>query len=305
MSNGSSTGNAKTKKAKGKQDWIAYLFLAPSMFFFAFFVLYPLCQTFYLSFTNWNGIDHINFIGLKNYSEFFKDPIVLRSIINNLIWVLVICTLPIIIGITQASILVNSGVRGANIFQLILFLPQVFSSVVVTVIWSWIYNPAIGPLNSALRAVGLDKLALPWLGIPNLVVGALLVMNIWTAYGFNTVVYSAAIRGIDTQLYEAATLDGCGMLRKFFNVTIPCVTRTTTTLLLFALIDSFRVLDIVIQMTKGGPGYSSHVLSYYLYNQAFMRNRIGYGSTIAVVFTVILLILSRGFLNLREAGEKK
>lgn len=288
-----------------KNNWMAYVFLAPSVCFFLLFICWPLCQTVFLSFTNWNGLTAMEFVGFQNYVEFFKDPIVYRSLLNNLIWMVVICTVPISIGLVQASVLVNSGIRGSNLFQLILFLPQVFSSVVVTVIWSWIYNPAIGPLNTALRAIGLDALAMPWLGDPNLVVGALLVMNIWTAYGFNTVVYSAAIRGVDTQLYEAATLDGCGMVRKFFSVTIPCVTRTSTTLFLFAIIDSFRVLDIVLQMTKGGPGYSSHVLSYYLYNQAFMRNRIGFGSAIAVVLTLVLLIASRGFLRMRERGDDK
>jgi raffinose/stachyose/melibiose transport system permease protein len=291
------------KKNKGRYQWIGYVFIAPCMIIFVVFICWPLCQTLYLSFTSWNGLSAIQFVGFKNYIEFFKDPIVLRSAINNLIWMLVICTIPMAIGLTQASILVNSGINGSNIFQLILFLPQIFSSVVVTVIWSWIYNPVIGPLNTFLRFIGLQQFALPWLGNPNTVVPALLVMNIWTAYGFNTVVYSAAIRGVDLQLYEAAILDGCGMFRKFFYVTIPSVRSVTTTLLLFALIDSFRVLDIVFQMTRGGPGYSSNVLSYYLYNQAFIRNRIGYGSAIAVVFTVVLVVLTRGFLRLREARE--
>jgi ABC-type sugar transport system permease subunit len=290
---------------KSGNNRIAYVFLAPSILFFTLFIIWPLAQTFYLSFTSWNGINEITFVGLKNYTYFFQDQIAFKSVTNNLIWVVVICTIPVIIGLVQASILVNSGIRGSNIFQLILFLPQVFSSVVVTVIWNWIYNPVLGPLNTMLRSIGLEKLALPWLGNPNTVIIALLVMDVWVLYGFNTVVYSAAIQAVDTQLYEAATIDGCGMFRKFFNITIPCVSRTTTTLLLFALIDSFMIFDIVFQMTRGGPGYSSYVLSYYLYNQAFMNSRIGYGATIAVVFTVFLLLLSRCLLIIRERGEKK
>jgi len=288
-----------------KNDWLAYLFVSPAIIIFAVFVCWPIAQTVYLSFNSWNGIGPITYVGLENYRAFFNDPIILRSVRNNLIWMLVVCSIPVSIGLVQASVLVNSRIRGSNYFQLILFLPQVFSSVIVTVIWTWIYNPAMGPLNTTLRAIGLDTLAVPLLGRPDTVVGALLVMHVWMLYGFNTVVYSAAIRAIDTNLYEAATIDGCGMFRKFFNVTIPCLSRITTTLLLFAFIDSFRVFDIVFQMTRGGPGYSSHVLSFYLYSEAFIKDRIGYGATIAVVFTVFLLLVTRVFLLLREARENR
>ena len=169
----------------------------------------------------------------------------------------VACSLPIIIGLVQASLLVNSGIKHGKIFQLILFLPQVFSSVVASVIWSWMYNPVLGPINTFLEAIGLGDFAQAWLGNPDTVMLALLIMAVWMGYGFNTVVYSAAIQGIDSDLYEAATMDGCGPFRKFRYITIPCVRTTTTTLLMFALIDSFKVFDIVFQMTKGGPGYSS------------------------------------------------
>ncbi len=282
---------------------MAYGFILPTLILFGIFVVWPLIQTVYLSFNNWNGIGAIEFAGLSNYVEFFTDPHVLQSVLNNLLWMVVSCSLPIIIGLIQASLLVNSGIKHSKIFQLILFLPQVFSSVVASVIWSWMYNSALGPINKMLEAIGLGEYAQAWLGNPHTVMIALLIMSVWMGYGFNTVVYSAAIQGIDSDLYEAATMDGCGPFRKFRYITIPCVRTTTTTLLMFALIDSFKVFDIVFQMTKGGPGYSSHVLSYYLYNEAFVNRRIGYGSTIAVILTVFILIISRLFLRLRERGD--
>lgn len=115
--------------------------------------------------------------------------------------------------------------------------------------------------------------------------------------------FTAAMQGIDTSLYEAATLDGCGSVQKFIYVTLPGVKNTMTTLLLFSLIDSFKVFDIVYQMTKGGPGYSSYVLSYHLYNEAFMNNHVGYGATIALITTAFILIISKVFLRVRERGE--
>lgn len=283
---------------------MGYIFVLPTLILFGVFVLWPLIQTVYLSFNNWNGIGAIEFTGFDNYLEFFKDPHVWQSVKNNLIWMVCACTVPIIIGLFQASLLVNSGIKHGKLFQLILFLPQVFSSVVAAVIWSWIYNPALGPLNKVLESIGLGAYARAWLGDPKTVMIALLVMSVWLGYGFNTVVYSAAIQGIDSDLYEAATMDGCGPFRKFIWITVPCVKTTSTTLLMFALIDSFKVFDIVFQMTKGGPGYSSHVLSYYLYNEAFIKGRIGYGSTIAVILTIFILIISRLFLRVREGGDK-
>lgn len=291
-------------RKKIKMNPMAYFFILPTLIMFGVFVIWPLCQTVYLSFSNWNGISQIEFVGFGNYKEFFTDPHVLESVKNNLIWMLVACSLPIIIGLLQASLLVNSGIKHAKVFQLILFLPQVLSSVVAAVIWSWIYNPALGPLNKALETLGLEGAAKAWLGDPKTVMVALLIMSVWLGYGFNTVVYSAAIQGIDSELYEAATMDGCGPVRKFLSITVPCVRTTSTTLLMFALIDSFKVFDIVFQMTKGGPGYSSHVLSYYLYNEAFIKGRIGYGATIAVILTIFILIISRVFLRVREGGDQ-
>lgn len=298
-------GEVASYKRKKKVNPMGYIFILPTLVIFGVFVLWPLIQTIYLSFMEWNGIGAIKFVGFSNYAEFFTDPHVLQSVLNNLLWMVVACTVPILIGLIQASLLVNSGIKHSKIFQLILFLPQVFSSVVAAVIWSWMYNPVLGPLNKMLEAIGLGDYAQAWLGNPDTVMIALLIMAVWMGYGFNTVVYSAAIQGIDSDLYEAATMDGCGPLRKFRYITIPCVRTTTTTLLMFALIDSFKVFDIVFQMTKGGPGYSSHVLSYYLYNEAFVNRRIGYGATIAVILTIFILIISRLFLRLREGGDKK
>lgn len=287
-----------------KTNKMAYVFILPTLLVFSIFVIVPLIQTIYLSFSDWSGIGAIELNGIDNYKEFFTDPQVGQSFKNNILWMVVSCTVPIFIGLFQASLLVNSGIKHSKIFQLILFLPQVFSSVVAAVIWSWIYNPILGPLAGALEALGLEDWIIPWLGNEKTVMPALLIMSIWCGYGFNMVVYSAAIQGIDSDLYDAATMDGCGPFQKFFSITVPCVRTTTTTLLLFSLIGSFRVFDIVYQMTEGGPGYSSYVLSYHLYNEAFIRGRVGYGSTIAVVLTIFILIVSRVFLRVRERGDE-
>ena len=171
---------------------------------------------------------------------------------------------------------------------------------IMSIMWLAIYDPASGLLNEALKMVGLDSFARPWLGDKSTAIYALLVMSIWTAYGFNTVIYCTAIRSVDQSMYEAAKIDGANFLQNFFKITIPSISKTTTTLLLLSLIGAFKVFDVVFQMTKGGPGYYTYVMSYYLYQTAFASNKIGLGCAIAVLLTVIVFVVSRVFQRLRK-----
>jgi len=148
--------------------------------------------------------------------------------------------------------------------------------------------------------IGLDSLVRPWLGDKDTAIYALLVMSIWMAYGFNTIIYCTAIRAVDQTMYEAATLDGANSLQAFFRITIPSISKTTTTLLLLSLIGAFKVFDVVYQMTKGGPGYYTYVISYYLYQTAFTSNKIGLGCAIAVLLSILVFVVSRVFLRLRK-----
>ena len=260
-------------------------------------------QTFGLSFTDWDGVkafSSINIIGLDNYKTVITGQEFLIALKNNMIWALVSVTVPIAIGLVQAAVIVNSNVKCKNLFQLLLFLPQILSSMIMSIMWLAIYDPASGLLNEALKMIGLDSFAQPWLGDKSTAIYALLVMSIWTAYGFNTVIYCTAIRSVDQAMYEAAKIDGANFLQTFFRITIPSISKTTTTLLLLSLIGAFKVFDVVFQMTKGGPGYYTYVMSYYLYQTAFASNKIGLGCSIAVLLTIIVFVVSRVFQRLRK-----
>lgn len=280
-----------------------YLFVLPGMILFFLIAVIPIFQTLGLSFTDWNGVtafDKINFVGADNYKTVITGLEFRMAIKNNLLWAVVSITVPIAIGLIQAAVIINSNVKFKNLFQLLLFLPQILSSMVMSIMWLAIYDPASGILNAVLDAVGLDSLIRPWLGDKNTAIYALFVMSVWTAYGFNTVIYCTAIRSVDQTMYEAATVDGANFLQTFFWITIPSISKTTTTLLLLSLIGAFKVFDLVYQMTKGGPGYYTYVISYYLYQSAFTSNKIGVGCGIAVLLTIIVFIVSRVFLRLRR-----
>lgn len=298
--------NAKSQKKKSTGFGITpYLFVIPGMLLFFLIAVIPIFQTFGLSFTDWDGVkafSSINIIGLDNYKTVITGQEFLIALKNNMIWALVSVTVPIAIGLVQAAVIVNSDVKCKNLFQLLLFLPQILSSMIMSIMWLAIYDPASGLLNEALKMVGLDSFAQPWLGDKCTAIYALLVMSIWTAYGFNTVIYCTAIRSVDQAMYEAAKIDGANFLQTFFRITIPSISKTTTTLLLLSLIGAFKVFDVVFQMTKGGPGYYTYVMSYYLYQTAFASNKIGLGCSIAVLLTIIVFVVSRVFQRLRKSS---
>lgn len=293
----------KTQTKKKGFGVIPYVFVLPGMILFFLIAVIPVFQTFGLSFTDWDGVrsfDAMNFVGVENYKNIITGEEFLIAIKNNLLWALVSVTVPIGIGLVQGAVIVNSKVKCKNLFQLLLFLPQILSSMIMSIMWLAIYDPASGLLNGLLGAVGLDSWITPWLGDKNTAIWCLLIMSIWTSYGFNTVIYCTAIRSVDQAMYEAATIDGANFLQTFFKITVPSISKTTTTLLLLSLIGAFKVFDVVFQMTKGGPGYYTYVISYYLYQEAFASNKVGFGCAIAVLLTVIVFIASRLFQFFRK-----
>ena len=253
------------RKAYGlRNDMIAYSMVLPGMAIFIAFVLVPFIQTFFISFTNWNGLTRYEPVGLANYVELLtgEGSLFYTALENNLFWMVLGTALPITIGIFQANILVRHSLRGANVWQLVFFMPQILSVTVTCLIWTWMYEPTNGPINAALEAVGLGALKSSWLGDPSLVMWSLLGIYIWLSYGFDTVVFCAAMQGVDPALYEAARMDGCNRRKQFFHITLPSIRGTTLSAVLLQIISSFKVLDVVYITTRGGPGYNSYILSY-------------------------------------------
>lgn len=288
-----------------KQNIAPYLFLFPAMAMFLYFVCWPALQSSYISFTHWEGIGPKRFIGFKNYIDMFinaDDGLYLISLKNNLFWAVCSATVPVWIGLIQANLLVRGKIKYANVFQLIFFLPQIISTAVAAIIWRWIYEPYLGPIGTIYKLFGLEPKG--WLGDPNTVMPALFVIYAWLIYGFCTVVFSAAIQGVDEQLYEASRIDGCSSWGQFRNVTLPGVRQSMNTVLLLVIIWSFGVFDIVMMITQGGPGFSSYVISYYVYYEGFIANHVGYATALSITLTIIILLFSMVFMRIRERGEK-
>jgi ABC-type sugar transport system permease subunit len=280
-----------------------YLFVLPAFLLYAVFMIYPFAQSIYLSFTSWNGADPIkHWVGLANYRELVHDAQLWRSLRHNLIWVVIGTLGPMIIGLLLA-VLLWRGPRGFTLFRTAYFMPQVLSSVVIAIVWGWIYNPIFGLLNKSLDRVGLESLSRGWLGDPHIALYAVLVAAIWAETGFVFVVFLAGLQNVSRDLLEAATVDGASAWRRFWDVTVPQLANVITVVGALLLIGGFNVFDIIFVMTGGGPNNSTEVIGTYTYTQAFTQNRVGYAATLSLVMTFISLVASFVFIRVRERGE--
>jgi raffinose/stachyose/melibiose transport system permease protein len=280
----------------------AYLFILPVLLLYAIFVLRPTLQTFWLAFYEWNGISvEREWVGLDNFRRLVNDPIFWQALRDSLIWTAVVVAFNLVVGLIAAALLA-SNIRGRLIFRLGYFLPVVQASIVTAMIWRWIYAPT-GVLNTALETLGLGFLARGWLGDFNLALPALAVASSWMTFGLSVVILLAGMQGIDPTLYDAARVDGAGAVRTFLDITIPSLRNTITIVILLALVDAFKVFDIIWATTQGGPIRSTEVLATYLFKEGFQKNQYGYGSAIAVALALIILVSSVVNVTLRERGD--
>lgn len=293
------------RKKRAVHKWfVAMLFVAPALVCYIIFAVIPILNTVELSFYQWDGASPImQFVGIDNYKKIFTNPIFWKSLSHNLFWICFTILIPTIFGIILAVMLSQKFVKGRLLFRVIFYMPSIVSMVAVSVIWNWILNPEFGILNRGLKAVGLGFLAFDWLGNEKTVMIALLIAGSWVHYGFCMVITMAALSGIDASYTEVARLEGANPVQTFFYVTLPLLKNTFTLLALNSLIGSFKVFEIVYMMTKGGPYYSSEVISTYMYRTAFTNSEFGLGSAIATVLSVLIAVCSAIYMKCSEKGD--
>lgn len=293
---------ARSKTRRYNPNRVGKYFLLPALIVYAGFFIYPFFSSVYLSMTNWNGVAPPVFTGLYNYALLAADGQMWHALKNNLIWVVLGTAIPVAIGLLL-SVVLWTGVKGSIFFRTVYFLPLVVSPVVVGVIWGWIYNPLFGILNRGLKAIGLGFLAIGWLGNPNTALYAVLVTAIWGYLGFCVVVLFSALQKVDTELVDAATLDGAGAFARFWHVILPQISPVVTMIIVYTVIGGFNVFDVVYIMTQGGPANASEVIATYTYQKSFQENEVGYGTALSMVMTIIALLAALVTLRLRRRPE--
>ena len=248
-----------------------------------------------MGFYRWSGVSSGTevFVGIKNFVTIFKDPVVWISLRNNLLLMLVVPIVTMFFSLSFAVLLTRRKFAEKNFYRTVFFFPNVLSSVVISVLWMFIYNPIMGILNSLLEAVGLENWTRAWLGDASTVLWAIAVTSIWSSIGFYMVLYIAGIENIPVQLYEAATIDGAGEFKQFTCVTLPLLWEVMRVTFVFFISGVFYgSFSIVKVMTNGGPDRASEVLSSYMFGQAFSNSNFGYAAALCMVMFVIGITLS-------------
>jgi raffinose/stachyose/melibiose transport system permease protein len=280
------------------------LFVLPAFLLYSIFFIYPFIQSIHISLTDWNGINPAKvFIGLENYARLLSDHLMWKALGHNLVWVILGTVSPVVIGLLLAVLLSSKNIKGRTFFRTIYFMPVMLSPVVVGIIWGWVYNPIYGMLNKILDAVGLGALSRGWLGDPNLALYMVLITAIWSYFGFCLVVLMAGMQNVDTELYDAANIDGANSLQQFFHVTIPQLNSVLTMIIAYTMIGGLNVFDIVYIMTGGGPANTTELIATYTYKQSFQFNSVGYGAALSMVMTILSLAASYIFIKIRNKAD--
>ncbi len=288
----------------GENRWKGLLYLLPALLVYLLFTFIPILETFRSSLYECNGFSQARtFIGLENYLSLFSDPLFLKAISNNLVFIIFYSIIPILIGLMLSALLSGQPIPGFNFFRTLYFLPQVISMVVVGVIWRWMFNPISGPINQFLSLIGLDQFRQAWLGSFEYALPAVGSIGTWVQYGFCMVLFLAGIQRIPLEYYEAASLDGANGFKQFLFITVPGLKSEIGVAMITTMIAALRVFDLIYSTTRGGPGDSTLVTGFLIYRSAILNNRIGYGAAIATVLSIIILALS--FLIRHFLSEKK
>lgn len=287
----------------GEPRRVAYLYLLPAFLVYAAFLLYPLVRSVQLSFYRWDGLTLGTWVGLDNYLEVVQDQGLRAAFGHALVLMVFYALVPLVVGLGLASILNRARVRGLAFFRTVIFLPQVVAMVVIGVAWRRMYAPD-GSVNDLLRAVGLDSLARGWLGDYTAALPAVGFIGTWFEIGLVTVLLLAGMGQISGELYEAARLDGAGPVREFFAVTLPSVRGEMAVALTLTVIAALRTFDLVYITTRGGPGLSTSVPSFEVYNRAFQQGRVGSAAAVAVVLTLIIFAISVGITRVADRDSR-
>jgi len=277
-----------------KRDLFRFMmFVLPALGVYSLFYAYPILSGFYYSLTNWNGFGDVpRFNGLDNYVELFHDELIRIAIKNNVILSVVVIVFQNILALAFA-ILLNQKIKGRTLFRAIIFVPALLSSAVIGYIWEYIYSPLQGVLHSMFSALGFHTLAdINWLGDPTYALFSICAVVIWQFTGYSMVIYIAGLQTIPNDLYEAAEIDGAGAWHKFSKVTIPLLASAFTINLMIPLIGCLKMFDQVYLLTQGGPAHQTEVFGTLIYTIAFKSQRLGYGTALAMVLTVIIIIVS-------------
>ncbi|MEU8376531.1 MULTISPECIES: sugar ABC transporter permease [unclassified Micromonospora] len=260
-------------------------FILPNFVGFAVLTLLPVAVLFYVAFTSWNVFGVAEWTGTANFRRMWGDASFWTALRNTVYYTVfhIPLTLAAALGL---ALLLNRRLRGVRFFRTVAFFPYVTSIVAIAIVWNQLFSPEYGPVNALLRAVGVDDPP-GWTTSSTWSMPAVIIVGTWRYMGYYMLLFLAGLQTIPAQLYEAAETDGATAWQRFVHVTLPGLRHTTFFVTVLITIESFKVFDLILVMTGGGPGQSTLVLSQYIYQKGFEENQFGYASAVSIVLFAI------------------
>jgi len=281
------------------------LFVAPTLLLYCLFFIYPMLTSSYYAFTDWNGLNVYKWVGLDNFIRAFEDPDFRSAIVNNFYFILfsIFIQVPLIVFL---AIMIGSIKRFQGFYKTTVFIPSILSTSVIGILWGFIYQPEIGPLNKFLGLFKIEPIY--WLADMKWALLAVLITNAWQWMGFYIVLILAAILAIPKELSEAAEIDGASGWKRATRITVPLIRPIISVVVMLSIAGAMRVVDIILVMTKGGPVGSTEVMASYLVKRAMGVNpSYGFGTAISIIifaFALILTALYQGIFGRNREGAE-
>jgi multiple sugar transport system permease protein len=283
---------------------VGLLFIVPFVVTALLFMVYPIIEAIRLSFVSYNPLrpDLSAFVGLSNFAHIFNDPLFWSSFRQATIWTSLSILFQTVFGVGIA-LLLHRALFGMALFRGLLLFPYIVPTVVIALIWRWIFNPEIGVVNHALLATGLIGEPIYWLSSPNMAMASTIMLNVWKYTPFVIICVLARLQTVPLELYDAAKVDGAGAFRRFLDVTLPQLMEVLIVVVVFRTIWTFNKFEEIYLLTRGGPGTSTYNLAVYAFDQSIASLRLGVGAATGVVMMIMLLFGSIVYLRVSGFGE--
>ena len=275
-----------------RYKWITPVtFLILPVGVYLFFVINPTLNSLFYSLTDWAGYGaNFKFIGFANFQKIFTDRLFRNAIGNTAIWLALAMVVPTVGGLALAVAL--QGQRVVNtVYKSLFYLPICLSPIIVGIIWTWVYNPELGIVNLALKAIGLGHLTKAWLASPDTALFAVFIAWAWQQTGLNMVIFLAGLTAVPVSLVEAAHVDGANFWQSLVKIIIPMLRPATVVVLALTAINALKSFEVIWVTTKGGPFNRSDTLAVFMYSESFRKYKMGYGSAVAVILFIMTLVI--------------
>ena len=277
---------------KQREALKGWLFVSPALIGFGIFTFGAILYSLYLSFTDYDMFGTPEWVGLENYIKAFTNDEYFYQYFGNTFYFAIVLVPVVLVISLFLAILINKKVgRLTKAYRVALFLPSITSTVAVSMVWLWIFNPDMGILNNFLTAIGFHNPPM-WLSDPEWSKPALIIMRVWQMSGYYMLLFLAGLQTIPETLYEAAEVDGASSWQRFTRITVPMLSNTTFVVVILLIIESFNMFESIFVMTEGGPLGSTSTIMYYIYEQGFMSYNMGYASALAWIFFALILVFT-------------